>query len=171
MEISELKKIYTLVLKSYVVGAEEKWLVKAADLGHQMVSAGVPPEEIAEIHEEAIQHLGKDFPDKTLFEAAKSVSAPLMEMLMAYGLAFREREDKRKQAEDELQKSEQQLSLIYDSVSNALYYLAVEPDDCFRFLSVNQAFLEAAGLTEDQIIGKNYGFLFQINHKPSPLLD
>ncbi len=59
-----------------------------------------------------------------------------------------------KQAEEALRESEQQLSLIYDSTGDVLYYLAVEPDDCFRFLSVNPAFLEATGLAEDQIVGK-----------------
>ncbi len=53
-----------------------------------------------------------------------------------------------------LRKSEQQLSLIYDSVGNVLFYLVVEPDNCFRFLSINQVFLDATGLTEDQVVGK-----------------
>ncbi len=60
----------------------------------------------------------------------------------------------RKQAEKKLRDSEQQLSLIYDSVGDVLYYLSVEPGDCFRFLSVNQAFLDATGLAKAQIIGK-----------------
>jgi len=46
------------------------------------------------------------------------------------------------------------LSLIYDSVADVLYYIRVEPDDCFRFVSINQAFLKATGLTSDQIVGK-----------------
>ena len=59
-----------------------------------------------------------------------------------------------KQADEALRKSQQQLSRIYDSVGDVLFYLAVEPDDCFRFLSINQAFLSSTGLTEDQIVGK-----------------
>ena len=54
----------------------------------------------------------------------------------------------------ELQESEERLSLIYDSVADILYYIRVEPDDCFRFLSINHAFLKATGLTGDQIVGK-----------------
>jgi PAS domain S-box-containing protein len=54
----------------------------------------------------------------------------------------------------ELQKSEERLSLIYDSVADILYYIRVEPDDCFRFLSINHVFLKATGLTRDQIVGK-----------------
>jgi PAS domain S-box-containing protein len=53
-----------------------------------------------------------------------------------------------------LQKSERRLSLIYDSVVDVLFYIKVESDNCFRFLSVNHAFLRATGLTSDQIVGK-----------------
>jgi len=59
-----------------------------------------------------------------------------------------------KAAQRALQLSEQQLSLIYDSVVDVLYYIRVEPDDCFSFLSINQAFLDATGLAEEQIVGK-----------------
>jgi PAS domain S-box-containing protein len=61
---------------------------------------------------------------------------------------------KRKRAEAALQASERQLSLIYSNTSDVLFYLAVEPDDGFRFVSVNSAFLKATGLTEDQVVGK-----------------
>jgi PAS domain S-box-containing protein len=54
----------------------------------------------------------------------------------------------------ELRTSKKQLSLIYDSIADILFYIKVEPDDCFRFLSVNDAFLKATGLTPDQIAGK-----------------
>ncbi len=59
-----------------------------------------------------------------------------------------------KQKVRELQESEKRLSLIYDSTADELFYIKVEPDDCFRFLSINSAFLTATGLTEDQIVGK-----------------
>lgn len=60
----------------------------------------------------------------------------------------------RKQAEASLQASERQLSLIYTNISDIVFYLTVEPDDCFRFASVNSAFLRVTGLPEDVIIGK-----------------
>jgi len=61
---------------------------------------------------------------------------------------------KRKRAEAALQASERQLSQMYASISDVLFYLAVEPGDRFRFISVNLAFLNATGLTEDRIVGK-----------------
>jgi len=60
----------------------------------------------------------------------------------------------RKRAEEALREEEQQLSLIFDNVSDVLFYLAVEPVDRFRFVSVNKIFLQATGLAEEQIIGK-----------------
>ena len=53
-----------------------------------------------------------------------------------------------------MQASERQLSLIYANISDVLFYLAVEPQDRFRFVSVNSAFLRTTGLTEDQVVGR-----------------
>ncbi len=59
-----------------------------------------------------------------------------------------------RRAVEALQASERQLSMIYENSYNVLFYLAVEPDDRFRFVSVNSAFLKTTGLTQAQIIGK-----------------
>ncbi len=60
----------------------------------------------------------------------------------------------RKQMEEVLKKGEAQLSLIYQTVGDILFFVSVEPDENYRFLSVNQAFQDATGLTEDMIVGK-----------------
>jgi PAS domain S-box-containing protein len=60
----------------------------------------------------------------------------------------------RKQVEAALRESERQLSLVYTHVSDIIFYLAVEPDNQFRFLSINPAFLKATGLTESRVVGK-----------------
>ncbi len=60
----------------------------------------------------------------------------------------------RKQIEKELRESQENLSLIYDTVGDMIFRFEVEPGDCFRFISVNQAFLDQTGLTEEQVIGK-----------------
>jgi len=60
----------------------------------------------------------------------------------------------RKQTEEALQASEARLSLIYEKMSDVLFYLAVEPKDLFRFLSINSAFLRVTGLREEQVVGK-----------------
>jgi PAS domain S-box-containing protein len=60
----------------------------------------------------------------------------------------------RKLVEEALQDSERQLSLIYANISDVLYYVAVESEDCYRFVSINSAFLKVTGLKEDQVVGK-----------------
>jgi PAS domain S-box-containing protein len=58
----------------------------------------------------------------------------------------------RRNAEEALQASERELSLIYSNVSDIIYNVTVEPDGVFRFQSVNPAFLAATGLSRDQVI-------------------
>jgi len=60
----------------------------------------------------------------------------------------------RKLAQEALRRSEQQLELIYDTVSDVIFLLSVEPEDRYRFISVNKAFLQTTGLEVDQVIGK-----------------
>jgi PAS domain S-box-containing protein len=60
----------------------------------------------------------------------------------------------RKRAAEALQVRERELSLIYDNVSDVIFYLGAEPGGRFRFLSVNPAFLAVTGLTAEQVVGK-----------------
>jgi PAS domain S-box-containing protein len=60
----------------------------------------------------------------------------------------------RKRALEALQNSEQMLSSIFSNVSVVLFSLSVEPEERFRFLSVNQPFLNATGLSETAVVGK-----------------
>ena len=60
----------------------------------------------------------------------------------------------RKLAQEALRHSEQQLELIYESVSDIIFLISVEPEDRYRFVLVNQAFLQATGLRKDQVIDK-----------------
>ena len=98
---------YFKILKDYVAAQDEKYLVSASELGRELVLAETPPEDIAEIHEEAIARLAKETPAMALIEVARIISAPLMELLMAYGLDFRERIEARKQADEALRESEE----------------------------------------------------------------
>ncbi len=60
----------------------------------------------------------------------------------------------RKRAEEIMAASKKQLSLIFDTVSDVIYLLAIEPEDSYRFVSVNPAFLAVTGLTSSQVVGK-----------------
>src|SRR5262244_468574 len=56
-----------------------------------------------------------------------------------------------------LRDREQELSAIYENVPGIVFYIAVEPDGEFRFLSVSRDFLVATGLTREQIVGSLVG--------------
>jgi PAS domain S-box-containing protein len=60
----------------------------------------------------------------------------------------------RRQAQEALRAREAQLSLIHDNSYDVMFAIGVEPDDHFRFISVNHRFTEVTGLREDQVVGK-----------------
>ncbi|MDR3562000.1 MAG: PAS domain S-box protein [Negativicutes bacterium] len=60
----------------------------------------------------------------------------------------------RKRAEEIIKASEKRLSLIFDTVGDVIYLLSIEPEDCFRFESINPAFLTVTGLKREQVVGK-----------------
>jgi len=98
----DIKNAYYVLLKTYVETRTEEPLAKAAKMGRQLVASNTPPEDIAEIHEEGINRLAEEFPTRTLLESAGLISTPLVELLMAYGLAFRESHERQHLAEEEL---------------------------------------------------------------------
>jgi PAS domain S-box-containing protein/putative nucleotidyltransferase with HDIG domain len=78
------------------------------------------------------------------------VTIPLGALLQGL-LASTERE---KQTEFSRANMATQLSLVYDNVADIIFFLAVESDGGFRFLSVNPAFYRVTGLSQDQVVGK-----------------
>src|SRR5215469_12971803 len=52
-----------------------------------------------------------------------------------------------------LRAREEELSAIYENVPGIVFYIAVEPDGEFRFLSVSRDFLTATGLSREQVVG------------------
>ena len=147
MNTPEFKDAYASLLKAFVESPEEQYLAKAADLGREMVRASVPPEEIAEIHEEVIQRLAEEFPAKTLLESVQRISTPLMEMLMAYGLAFREQQDERERVHEALRESEQRMELALHGADLGTWDWDIETGD----LTFNERWAEMLGYTLDEI--------------------
>jgi len=52
-----------------------------------------------------------------------------------------------------LAERERLLQLIYDSSSDSLFLLAVEPGEQYRFVTVNETYLQVTGYTRDQVFG------------------
>jgi PAS domain S-box-containing protein len=60
----------------------------------------------------------------------------------------------RKSAEDALRTNEHRLATIYDTVSDVIFYLSIEPGGVYRFSSANPAFSRVTGLPADAIVDK-----------------
>ena len=52
-----------------------------------------------------------------------------------------------------LRAREEELSAIYENVPGIVFYIAVEPDGEFRFLSVSRDLLSVTGLSREQVVG------------------
>lgn len=57
-------------------------------------------------------------------------------------------------AEDLVRIGQEQLSLIYDNVSDVVFALEVTAERRFRFSSINKKFTEATGLAKSDVVGK-----------------
>ncbi|HVP96776.1 ATP-binding protein [Methanoregula sp.] len=53
-----------------------------------------------------------------------------------------------------IQENEKRLNTIYNTVGDVIFQVAVEPDEQYRFTSVNAAFSKITGLPTDQVIGR-----------------
>jgi PAS domain S-box-containing protein len=60
----------------------------------------------------------------------------------------------RKYVQNMLVESSNRLSLIYNTSSDLMFLLSVEPGQIYRYLSVNRSFQTITGIKEEQIIGK-----------------
>lgn len=86
---------YTRLLREYWLHGGEESLIHAADLGKKLVHDGLPPEDIGEFQQQALTALGREAPAMPLDVVAAWLTPPLLEVLVAYGLAFREQTELR----------------------------------------------------------------------------
>jgi PAS domain S-box-containing protein len=67
--------------------------------------------------------------------------------------ALEDEKTRRRQAEQALAESEQQLNLVFNSASDAMFLMSVEPGEVYRCLSVNAAYLASTGMAAAAVIG------------------
>ena len=91
MNSAQLQTDYLRICADHFASSDEATLEAAAQCGRQCVSAGIPPEELVNWHELAVQQWAASQPTAQCFpDDLAGLSAPLMESMMAYGLSFRE---------------------------------------------------------------------------------
>jgi len=74
--------------------------------------------------------------------------------LKRYVKELEESLEAQKKTEEALRLNEQQLTSIYNTVGDVIYYLAVEPNNIYRFVTVNPAFSKVTGIPTEFLIGK-----------------
>ncbi|KAF0116486.1 MAG: PAS/PAC sensor Signal transduction histidine kinase [Rhodospirillaceae bacterium] len=97
-----LHDYYAHLVRNYVLRQEERFLAMAADLGRAALRREVPLEEIAAMHDTVLLALAEERPDFTAASVVHLASPPFMEVLMAYGLAFRDQMEQRHAIEAQL---------------------------------------------------------------------
>lgn len=127
MSVDVIGPRYRTLLRRYVATRNEAELAALASLGRKSLAMELPLEEIAEIHSGAVTDLAKTFPDLRLSEAAEITSLPLIEVLMAYGMAFREKVARREAVVDALRSSANLYRQMFHD--NKVLQLLIDPDD------------------------------------------
>lgn len=147
----DLKTAFALILKGYIAEGGEDRLAEAADLGRRAVRADTPIENIAEVFEAALNALVAEFPETPLKDVSGRVAAPLAEVLMGFGLAWR-REQVRQETLRRIREQERLMAAVYRSVPLAMALL----DDGGRIVSVNRGWLELFGDDEARTLGRPF---------------
>jgi signal transduction histidine kinase len=80
---------FLLVKQALFTDQLEEALIGAAEFGHTMLKMKLMPEDMAEIHQQALVRLVDEYPDLKLADIVANLMTPMMEVSMAYSLALR----------------------------------------------------------------------------------
>ena len=90
MDMTDLERAFVEVTRRYLIEHSEACLVEAAEIGRKAVMKDTPIENMADVFEAALVELVREFPSRALKDAVGVVSPLLAEVLIGFGLAFRE---------------------------------------------------------------------------------
>lgn len=62
----------------------------------------------------------------------------------------------KKEMEETLTMNEGRLRAIFNTISDIVFFLSVEPNEKYTFIAVNEMFLKATGLKKEDVLNKNY---------------
>jgi len=114
-----------------------------------MVEAGVPAEEVGELHQTALVRLSQTAPELKLPEIVEAISTPLMELLISYGLVQRQRLISLGSANEALAVNEKRFKDFADSASDWMW----ETDSEHRFTFISDTFTGSTGVPVEEWIG------------------
>ena len=92
-----LADAYFSLLKQALFSDElEEALSGSAELGRTMLKMKLMPEDVADIHQQALVRLADEHPELKLIDIVANLMAPMMEVSMAYSLALRREQEAKK---------------------------------------------------------------------------
>ncbi len=141
---------YSSLLQDFMENQGPESLSKAAKMGQKMSDCGVSPEEIANIHKIAISKHNTQNVSVNSQDSTTNSSLPLLELLTAYGLALREKEEERVRAENALKKSEERYRRLVECSPDGI---AIHCDG--TVLYANPAMAEMLGGTPEEFLGQS----------------
>ena len=148
--VPEFADRYADLIRQYVADPAETHLTAIAQLGRELVQAGVPAEEVGELHQIGLDRLSQTEPELKLPEIVEAISTPLLELLISYGLFYREQVVGLEKANDALEISEQRFKDFADSASDWMW--ETDAENCYSFLS--DSFTASTGLSSEERIGR-----------------
>jgi PAS domain S-box-containing protein len=102
--------------------------------------------------------LGEDLAVETVKRGATDyvLKQNLSRLSLSIKHALQESEERKKveETENALRESERLLTSIYNTTGDIIFCLAVEDNEKYRFISVNQAFYKVTGLCKGMVVGK-----------------
>jgi len=127
---------YTAILQSFIKSNDEGDLMRAQDFGKALVNSDTPPEEVGELHDAAMKHIVANNSISNLIEFQERASAVLLEVLMAYGLAYREQIEHLNAQSQALKESEERYRQVFEH--NQVAQILIDPTN-YQIVEANQA--------------------------------
>jgi PAS domain S-box-containing protein len=118
-QIKAFRQQYFSLFRRYLTNTQEELLVETVDLGKRMAQAEIPPADIAEIHELALDSVVNELSDLSMKEMIHLVSKPIMELQIAYTMAFQRELEHRCQYQNELKTQKEILRKNHDILAMA----------------------------------------------------
>ncbi|MDY7574823.1 sensor histidine kinase [Actimicrobium sp. CCI2.3] len=104
--MSDMHDTYYALFTEAVFNADpEEALIAAADFGRGLMTHGIAPEGLIEIHQQAVLRMATEHPALPLQQVAAPMMAPLMEATMAFSFAFRKQREAKDAMKDQLERA------------------------------------------------------------------
>jgi len=139
---------YTNILRSFIENNDEGDLLRAQDFGKALVQSDTPPEEFGALHEGAMKEVVSNCDFLSFIEFEERASAVLLEVLMAYGLSYREQIEHLNVKSLALKESEERYRQVFER--NQVAQILINPTT-YRIVEANKAAAEYFGYDLDAL--------------------